>query len=177
MRTALLILAITVLANCQAAAFADIETGKITPITTFSGNSTPSSYSYTHTHGISAANILGCLALVSYDAIGSTTFSFNSSITTLASTTLVMQIETFNTTYFNILSYHFLITTHPTLEINLLCYYTSTLNTGSGSRSVVFSNASTAFTGSYRTVFNVISGCKVQNTQGNYFDITTSSTV
>ena len=115
--------------------------------------------------------------MISYNALLSTTFSFNTTITGLTNATLQFNVQTYSTTYFNILSYHYLIHSHPTLEVHKLCYYTSSLFTGNGTRSTSFANATTAFNGSFLTISTVISGFKVQNTEGTYLYVRVSSVV
>ena len=79
-----------------------------------------------------------------------------------------MSLQTYSTTYFKILSYHYLISSHATIDIVRLCYYTSNLFTGSGNRQQTFSNATTAKNGSYLTLTTVLSGMKLVNTNGTY---------
>jgi hypothetical protein len=88
--------------------------GKITPVTSFSGNSTYSSYAYTILHSAPGTPI-ACLALISYDAILTTTFTFNSTILSINATSVQVSIQTYSTTYFRSLSYHYLITSHATI--------------------------------------------------------------
>ena len=162
----ILVLALIItIAQCQGLAWPDIQTGKVTPITTFSGVQGVSTFSTFIQHN--DTNVTGhkaSLALISYNCLLSTRFAFNTTILSLNSTNLTFQITTYNSTYFNILSYHYLISSHPTIEINNLCYYTSTLYTGSGTRNITNNNATTSFNGSFLVLPTVFTGFKVQNT-------------
>lgn len=144
-------------------------------MTSFSGNISYSSYYYSIPHSNPGPSLLACLALISYDAVLSTTFTFNSTIESINSTSAYIMIQTYSTTYFRSLSYHYLITTHPTIQIKNLCYYTTDLFTGSGARSQYFSNATTTFNGAYLTLVTVITGMKISNTQGEYFHLQVES--
>lgn len=118
-----------------------------------------------------------CLALISYNAILSTTFAFNTTVLSKTTTDLSFSVQTYSSTYFNVLSYHYLITNHATLEISLLCYYTSVLFSGTGARAVIENNASTALTGAFLTVTSVLTGFKIENSQGTELVISVSSTL
>ena len=165
------------LINCASTAWNEIETGKVTPVTIFSGNYSSSAYTYAITHGLGTASFEVCLALISYNAILSTTFAFNTTVLSQTTTDLSFSVQTYSSTYFNILSYHYLITNHATLEIHLLCYYTSALFTGTGARAVIENNASTTKTGAFLTVTSVLTGFKIENTQGTELVISVSSTL
>ena len=158
-------------------AWNDIETGKITPITSFSGNYSSSIYYYSQTHSLNTSAFQACLALISYNSILSTTFTFNTTILTKNSTTLLFTVQSYNTTYFNILSYHYLLSTHSTLDIKRLCYYTTSLYSGNGSRSIAYNNATTALSGEYLTMLTVFTGFKVENYQGGKIMLITNSTI
>ena len=152
---------IIILVNGQSQAWTDIQTGKVSPITTFSGDPSAATYTDNIAHTNAGGGLEACLSLISYNALLSTSFSFNTTIVSLTASNLQFSVQTYNTTYFNILSYHYLIHTHPTLEVHNLCYYTSSLYTGNGTRTTSFSNATTTFNGSFLTISTVISGLKV----------------
>jgi hypothetical protein len=171
-----LMLLVVGLMGVQGTAWADIETSKVTPITVFSGNQTGSSYTFTIYHSQGAVP-QACLALISYNTLLSTTFAFNTSIVVLNTTVLQFTVSTYNTTYFNILSYHYLITLHPTLAITRLCYYTSPLYTGNGTRNASFFNASTTLSGTFLTTLSALTGFRMYNTQGEYFQIKLETSV
>lgn len=173
MRLAIFI-AIVVLVSGQASSFGSIQTGKVTPISSFSGNQTYSNYSYTLTH-IQVNVPTVTLALISFDSLLSSSFTFNTTILTTNATDVVFNVQTYNLTYFNILSFHYLIEDHPTLECNNVCYYTSTLYTGSGTRTAIFNNLTTTFSGSYTLVSTVLKGFKAHNYQGTTMQLGVSS--
>lgn len=174
-RLAILIMAI-VLASSQSTAFGTIKTGKVTPITTFSGNQTYSNYSYTIAHTMFSTPT-ATLALISFDSLLSSIFAFNTTILTTNGSSVVFNVQTYSSTYFNILSFHYLIESHPTLETSNVCYYTSSLYTGSGIRSSTFSNVTTGLTGNYLLVSTVLTGFKAHNTEGTTMILGASSTI
>lgn len=99
----------------QSAAWPNIETGKTTPILTFSGSQANLNQTFSLTHNNTNTGAVASLALIGYDALLSTSFSFNTTILTISNTTLDFSVQTYNTTYFNLLSYHYMITTHSTI--------------------------------------------------------------
>ena len=159
------VVAILVLVCGQASSFGDISTGKVTPISSFSGNQTYSNYSYTISHAIASFSSV-TLALISFDSLLSSAFTFNTTIFTFNGTSVVFNVQTYNTTYFNILSFHYLIEGHSTLDCSNVCYYTSTLYSGSGVRTAVFNNVTTTFNGSFTLASTVLKGFKAHNYQG-----------
>ena len=179
--TSLILVLLTIGCHCGTA-WTDFETGntpdyigKITPVTAFSGNISYSSYYFSIPKTNTNPAVTACLALISYDALLSTTFTFNSTILTINSTEVYIMIQTYSTTYFRSLSYHYLISSHSTLQIKNLCYYTTNLYTGTGVRSQNFSNATTTFNGAYLTLVTVITGMKITNIAGTYFYIKTTT--
>ena len=107
-----------------------------------------------------------CVSVISYNVIVSVSMAFNSSITSLNATQMVLHVETFQSTYFAVLSYHYLVHAHPTLQIKYLCYYTNALLVNTGIRNQTFTNSTTNFTGSFILITTTLSGFLMNNTLG-----------
>jgi hypothetical protein len=81
----------------------------------------------------------------------------------------------FNTTYFKLLRFHYIVSQHATIDILKGCFYCGNM-TGTGPRSQNFTNLSTTLTPISNLVFTTtISGLKLTNWQGSYYSATAVS--